>query len=782
MRTPLCFALLLLLAGDPAIPPPRATLADALASKTGVVALVTGSRDDLRLLERERLLSKKAAWREAAARVAWYRTLSYWGDGKDFGIEGGEPTLLSLSAEAKEGKPFTIEERVSIHSAPDAQVIGLVRRAAKLAETPDDGADTLDAAIALERGFASALRSGDAGGVLRAFAEANPGTLHAEVARARLSERPAPPLPRKKTLDALVVVPDVATFVEWIGEWDAETFFPVLIDDGHFVPLFFRAFRPAAVFFPKATRKKIDAKAFRTPFAKGSSAAGLVIVDPDSPEAAGGLALAAGRGLPIAVVKAPEGGAVRAASEAEFFELKRAVEAAAEATGLPWKGLGSGIDSLALAGRYPFGVRFPGAEEKGPYALDDAIARDGEHDLPWAFTGRLLGDAPRAAYQAMASLFLEGPRSALLFSRYDTSGEPWKTHDPEPARSLLEPKVACRQARGGEADFAHWHDMVLSAPRQDAGLVLLNSSGGSRDWSLSGDVGGCVEDVPLTVPAVVHMTHSGSMGNPYDEDTIAGRWLENGAFVYFGSYSEPFLDAFNPPALNVARALRGMMPLSRAFRREPPETRWRPWKLAYAGDPARPLFPEPLERVPAPAGLSRTASSALAALSSARSVEDRARRAVVLELMGRHDQAMDALLRAARTKGKAEDDGPALARALLGVAATDADGAAVAEIAEAAAKSGIADAALGAAVFKILRSEAARRLAKDEGEAALAALAALRVALSLPQRPAVARDAVSRYGILARRAGVAIETARALLEKDAAKNAEVLRLAAEILK
>ena len=47
-----------------------------------------------------------------------------------------------------------------------------------------------------------------------------------------------------------------------------------------------------------------------------------------------------------------------------------------------------------------------------------------------------------------------------------------------------------------------------------------------------------------TKPAAVLMIHSFSAADPTDPGTIAGRWLANGAFVFFGSMNEPGLQAF----------------------------------------------------------------------------------------------------------------------------------------------------------------------------------------------------------------------------------------------
>jgi hypothetical protein len=71
---------------------------------------------------------------------------------------------------------------------------------------------------------------------------------------------------------------------------------------------------------------------------------------------------------------------------------------------------------------------------------------------------------------------------------------------------------------------------------------------------------------------------------PGDPETIAGRWLANGAFVFFGAMNEPFLHAFRPPVL-VGAFLGENLPLVTAVRRSPPEFFGQPWRLVYFGDP-----------------------------------------------------------------------------------------------------------------------------------------------------------------------------------------------------
>ena len=62
------------------------------------------------------------------------------------------------------------------------------------------------------------------------------------------------------------------------------------------------------------------------------------------------------------------------------------------------------------------------------------------------------------------------------------------------------------------------------------------------------------------------MIHSFSAADPTDPRTIAGRWLANGAFVYFGAMNEPFLQAFRPPRLVAALIAEGV-PLGAAMPR-----------------------------------------------------------------------------------------------------------------------------------------------------------------------------------------------------------------------
>jgi hypothetical protein len=125
-------------------------------------------------------------------------------------------------------------------------------------------------------------------------------------------------------------------------------------------------------------------------------------------------------------------------------------------------------------------------------------------------------------------------------------------------------------------------------------LVLINSSGGSREYKLGRSQTGWTWDVPLTEPAIVYKVHSFSAAKPTDPNTIAGRWLANGAFLYFGSAHEPYLQSFRTPELLVDLLVR-RLPLGAAVRMLPEELPpfGNCWRLAYLGDPLFRFDPNP---------------------------------------------------------------------------------------------------------------------------------------------------------------------------------------------
>jgi len=339
----------------------------------------------------------------------------------------------------------------------------------------------------------------------------------------------------------------------------------------------------------------------------GATPPGLVLTEPEAPMLAGAVALAAGHFQPLVrlqparaspgeqgdSVRPPRFGDVLTLEKA--WRLARGVEARVASVKSRYAQLGDDCDFLTLADDWPF--RFAvDAEDgpiRGPYALDDLIGRRLERGLKagwwnrarrrWAFTGRLLGDPAASVARAMGALFVQ-PRSALLWNTYG-GGRPWSDYAMGLAASDLSRAipgagaVVHRAAR--QADLASWHRSV--DPVNRFGLVLVNSWGAPDMFAISGG-SGRPSDVPRGVPTAVAMIHSFSAADPTDPQTIAGRWLAQGAFVYFGAVDEPFLLAFRTPGL-VAELMAAEVPFVAALKQGELEEFGFPWRLVYLGDP-----------------------------------------------------------------------------------------------------------------------------------------------------------------------------------------------------
>ena len=88
----------------------------------------------------------------------------------------------------------------------------------------------------------------------------------------------------------------------------------------------------------------------------------------------------------------------------------------------------------------------------------------------------------------MGALFLH-PRSALLWNTYNDE-MPRSAYSMKPAAAQFEPGLAgpIEQAEGSQADLRHWHATV--DPLNRFGLLLINTSGGSDFFSITGGPGG----------------------------------------------------------------------------------------------------------------------------------------------------------------------------------------------------------------------------------------------------------------------------------------------------
>ena len=409
--------------------------------------------------------------------------------------------------------------------------------------------------------------------------------------------------PDRAVVDQVCLVPDLPTFLEAVASWDAGHYFPILFDDVESSFRFIRAFRPARIVrMPRPATPIAAGKAWDraveavgaswtpgddqgparlpgdlAPKTLGPTPPGVVFSTPTAPMLAGAVALAAGRFQPL----------IRLDSDQRFADVLSLEDVDAFGRSIARKvgerrpdfeGLGDDCDFLTVAGDYPYRYRDANGEQE---AVDDRIGRVAGADLRWAYAGRLLGDPTESVYRAMCSLFLQ-PESALMFNGYDEAEAPWSNYLMRTASLRLSATLPTSQVSGElQATLGGWHETF--DPSNGFGLILINSHGSPTEFNLRGGPAHA-PDIPRGVPSAVLMIHSFSAARPDDPATVAGRWLANGAFLFFGSMNEPFLDAFRTPRL-VGELIALGAPLVAAARQIPGERRGMPWRLVFLGDP-----------------------------------------------------------------------------------------------------------------------------------------------------------------------------------------------------
>ncbi len=438
------------------------------------------------------------------------------------------------------------------------------------------------------------------------------------------------------------VVPDLGTYLYAISLWDKEIQFPVFIGEGRFLDIFLKGYPGAKL--KKLERRRVG-KIGRTLVYRALYAAwgpetlenapakvtrddlkarlkmlgvvpqGIVVTSLGDAEFAGGFALAAGHRQPIVfytsrLKRSPKESVWgNSALESTKETIRREILRLVKSLDYPYEGLGEGIDyiTLALNMRHTFRYERPGSEKRYDpgYAMTDAIGRltaSGlvEEQRPggpkrgepavYAYCGQLIEAAPQMAlYQAMSSLFAETPR-ALYFHTWGS------IHGLEGVKGyqVLRTKVHTvhrDQRVNPRATMEQWHRLTDGG--HGFGFIHVAAAGGAYEWS-----GGRVSDIPEGRPCAVFFAQSGSAANPALIGTIAGRWLLNGAYVYYGAATEPYAPSFNA-AQTVAQTLVARGTYAKAFQRKDtlPEQFRKPWRLVYVGDPlARPRFvPDPDE-------------------------------------------------------------------------------------------------------------------------------------------------------------------------------------------
>ncbi|MBL8744943.1 MAG: hypothetical protein JNK58_01160 [Phycisphaerae bacterium] len=466
-----------------------------------------------------------------------------------------------------------------------------------------------------------------------------------------------------KVRPTVVIVSSNDDFVRAIARWSLAERYPILIDDGtsrarEDIARFVRAFEPKSVLTWKAEaapddRLPDDPALFREAIEAASRLAwgardaealaeiwkqsqftpfGVVVASPADPAWTAALALSAGRGQPILWIESKPASISQFISEDQAQALDSALAGRLDELGRPWRGMGDDIDALTLC--LSLGVNINA--KSGRLALTDALARakDGTRA---AYVGVIPGESPRAAYLAMCSLFLQ-PRHAWLFDGYKPEMAP-PYAVPAAAKLLDQARVEVSTNTPPLGGLSHWRQRTLDGVNFD--FIHVNSSGNADFFDLTPGRA-FVGDVPfLNKPAMVHFIHSFSLQNPASAQTIGGRWLENGAYCYYGSMDEPFLGAFLPSQIVVTRLLLGA-PFAAAVRQD--DTRV--WKLNVFGDPLAtmgrpaPRYDEPLS------------------LEGAVNLEDRMKSALKAQ---RLDEALAALILLGRDKDAARVASAALA-------------------------------------------------------------------------------------------------------------------------
>ncbi|MBD2177995.1 hypothetical protein H6F42_13825 [Pseudanabaena sp. FACHB-1998] len=413
---------------------------------------------------------------------------------------------------------------------------------------------------------------------------------------------------RLPTVDRVVLVPDRATFLKALQTWNLQGRFPILMDDSQYAPMFIRRFQPAEVIrLPSvnalpAAEKRITsegdlldtvAKTWGVPEYKllanhwqklGWIPAGVVITSLNDPAAPAAVALAAAWGQPLTFLDTDFGQPNDSLEFSRWQILRSAVEDKIAQTGYGYKKLGDAIDTITIARQMAVKYR-PAVKAKEDFAVTDGLARNPDRSR-WAIAGWIFGSLERSIYQAMCSIFLDY-QTALMFDTY-TNESPWYFYALKPAAAKLE-KVGIKTKLFAtpNAELKQWRE----SDRLASDLLFVNSSGSPSAFTVNGSEAQ-VPDIPKwQTPTAIHFIHSWSAVTPDDAQTIAGRWLANGAYAYVGSVNEPYLQAFVPPSTIVSRLLDAV-PFLVAAR----QYQSSPWKVTAIGDPLMLITP-PRQRI-----------------------------------------------------------------------------------------------------------------------------------------------------------------------------------------
>ncbi len=424
------------------------------------------------------------------------------------------------------------------------------------------------------------------------------------------------------TIDRVVLVPDQATFLTAISMWGFKNGrWPILIEDDFYTPIFIRRFQPQQILRlpgvgsdslpkdPAALQSKMlhaVSWIWRNPAESRTQAEGLaageytnpqdiynqaewlppgiVITSATDPAWPAAVTYAASYGQPLLFLEGDFGQPNDTLDPQKWATLNTAVEDLVRTTGYQYQTLNDDIDTLTIVRQ--LAARYRSADDPQEIlAVTDGLARQADARR-WAMTGWQFGSSVRSVFAAMSSIFIR-PQLPLLIDTYPADDPRYAKYRQDAAPAPLQAiQMHPQLINNDQANLNTWHEAFEHGFVHDA--LLVNSSGQPDQFKLTANTPGYTQDIPiLRHPASVYFVHSWSAKQPDDLNTIAGRFLDNGAIAYVGAINEPFLQAFVPPT-QLAERLKIGTPFLLAARFE----NLVPWKILTIGDPLATFKPK----------------------------------------------------------------------------------------------------------------------------------------------------------------------------------------------
>ena len=423
-------------------------------------------------------------------------------------------------------------------------------------------------------------------------------------------------------VDTVVLVPDVATWLDEITKWNMKVGrWPVLIEDDYYTHLFVRRFAPSTIIRRPSIgtllpddpvqlealvrRKRITAWAGEDAASSGKTMndlfreskwppPGIVATSFGDPAWPAALTLAIARGQLLRTFDTEFSDIGASVDTSNTTLLRTKVEKMFKESGWSWGKLGDQLQTFTLCRDFSVRARplLPGSARINlqgvelnspdpPIALTDFIGRDSELNR-FAVCGWIFGDQVRCIYMAMCSVFIDRS-SVALFNAYESrSGA--EAYRITPAAQELKRAgfEVTSQTIERNASLQGWRRLVLGG--LDSDVLFMNTSGQSARMELAGGDIGHTSDIPsLHQPLALQLIHSFSLQSPASPWTIGARWLDRGVYAYVGSCNEPFLAAFKSP-LQVVKWIPNYAPFLVASRQyQGPMSK--PWRVVTIGDP-----------------------------------------------------------------------------------------------------------------------------------------------------------------------------------------------------